>query len=175
MKLHIGGKEPHPEWKIFDVLPGPDVDFVGDCTDLSQFADASIEAIYAAHVFEHLGYRDELPSALAECCRVLTPGGEFMVSVPNLEVLCALLLEQDITEERRFFLMCSMFGGQKDAHDFHKVGFTEQLLRSFLLTAGFKDVLRVEDFSLFRDSSKLRLGGQLASLNVIATKITRLF
>jgi predicted SAM-dependent methyltransferase len=170
MKLHIGGKVPHPEWKIFDAQPGPDVDFVGICTDLSQFADASIEAIYAAHVLEHLGYRDELPRTLAECCRVLKPGGEFMISVPNLDVLCSLFVADDTPEDKRLYLMHFMYGGQSDAYDFHKVGFTESFLRSFLDTAGFTGFRRVEDFYLFRDSSKLWLSGYRVSLNVIATK-----
>ncbi len=56
MKLPIGGEEAHPDWKILDVQEGPEVDYLGNCLDLSQLADASIEAIYAAHVFEHLDY-----------------------------------------------------------------------------------------------------------------------
>lgn len=30
LKLHIGGKEVHPDWKIFDIEERPEVDFVGD-------------------------------------------------------------------------------------------------------------------------------------------------
>ena len=78
MKLHIGGEQAHPDWKILNVQAGPDVDYLGNCTDLSQFADASIEAIYAAHVFEHLDYQTELQQTLAECHRVLAGGGEFL-------------------------------------------------------------------------------------------------
>ena len=56
MKLHIGGQEKHPEWKIFDIEKRDEVDYVGDASDLSQFEDESIEAIYASHVLEHFYY-----------------------------------------------------------------------------------------------------------------------
>ena len=42
MKLHIGGKESHPDWKIFDIEQRPEVDYIGDASDLSQFEDESI-------------------------------------------------------------------------------------------------------------------------------------
>ena len=53
MKLHIGGTEAHPDWKIFNIEEKPEVDFVGDASDLSQFQDESIDTIYASHILEH--------------------------------------------------------------------------------------------------------------------------
>ena len=45
MKLHIGGIEKKEGWKLFNILPGTNVDFVGDISDPRQFPDASIEEI----------------------------------------------------------------------------------------------------------------------------------
>jgi predicted SAM-dependent methyltransferase len=73
LRLHIGGKEKKAGWKILNVQAGPDVDFVGNCTDLAQFADGSAQELYASHVLEHLGYKEQLPRALAEFHRVLPP------------------------------------------------------------------------------------------------------
>ena len=53
MKLHIGGKEVKEGWKILNIIKNDGVDFVGSISDLSQFADNSIEEIYASHVLEH--------------------------------------------------------------------------------------------------------------------------
>ena len=39
VRLHIGGQVAHPDWKILDVRPGPNVDYVGHCADLSEFDD----------------------------------------------------------------------------------------------------------------------------------------
>jgi predicted SAM-dependent methyltransferase len=37
IKLHIGGKEPHADWKNSDIEPRPEVDYVANASDLSQF------------------------------------------------------------------------------------------------------------------------------------------
>jgi predicted SAM-dependent methyltransferase len=74
MKLHIGDEQPHPDWKILNIQDGPNAGFIGDCNNLSQFADDSIEAIYASHVFEHLDHKSQLGHILSECWRVLEPG-----------------------------------------------------------------------------------------------------
>jgi hypothetical protein len=66
LRLHIGGRIKRAGWKILDVSQRPEVDFIGDCCDLSRFATASVSTIYASHVLEHLRYRDELPVALSE-------------------------------------------------------------------------------------------------------------
>lgn len=47
------------------------------------YADGSFERALCLDVLEHLTF-DEQPRALAELKRVLTPGGQLLVSVPNL-------------------------------------------------------------------------------------------
>jgi SAM-dependent methyltransferase len=47
------------------------------------FPDASFDRALCLDVLEHLAYEDQ-PRALAELHRVLVPGGELFVSVPNL-------------------------------------------------------------------------------------------
>lgn len=84
MRLHIGGTEVKAGWKILNVQPGPGVDYIGDCSDLSQIADGSVDEIYASHVLEHLGYVEKLPRAHTEFHRVLkkgeAPGSAFRIS-----------------------------------------------------------------------------------------------
>lgn len=170
LKLHIGGQQPLPGWKIFDVKPGSGVDYVGDCTDLSRFAGGSVTEIYASHVLEHLAYADRLPRALAEFHRVLAAEGRLLVSVPDFEVLCRLFLDPRRSSRERFMLMRMAFGGQQDPHDFHCVGLTFEFLREYLAAAGFSEVARVEEFDLVEDSSAQRFDGTLISLNLIAFK-----
>lgn len=170
MKLHIGGQEAHVDWKILNIQKGPHVDFIGNCTDLSNFADKSIETIYASHVFEHLDYKTELETTFLHCHRVLEPGGELMVSVPNLGVLCQLFVAEGLTVQQRYKLMRMMFGGQVDAYDYHKVGLIEDFLANYFSKAKFSNWKRVEEFSIFEDASSMRIGGHLISLNMIAIK-----
>lgn len=170
MKLHIGGEEPKDGWQILNIQDGPHVDYVGPCTDLGQFDEGSVEEIYASHVFEHLGYRDELPTALTECHRVLSVGGNLKISVPNLGVLCQIFVADGLSITQRHELMRMMFGGQLDPYDFHKVGLIEDFLRNDLGKTGFAKIERVEEFNLFDDTSSARIATHLISLNMIATK-----
>ncbi len=170
MKLHIGGTETKHGWTILNVVPGPHVDVVGSCTDLSAFADGSVEEIYASHVVEHLGHRDELKPALGEFHRVLAPGGRVAISVPDIVTLSRLMGSDDLNVGQRYEIMLMMFGGQLDAFDFHKVGLFDELLALFLLNAGFKNPQRVDGFGLFDDYSSHRFGDTPISLNMIAVK-----
>jgi ubiquinone/menaquinone biosynthesis C-methylase UbiE len=54
----------------------------GSLTEL-PYADATFERATCLDVLEHLTF-DEQPKALAELFRVIRPGGELLVSVPNL-------------------------------------------------------------------------------------------
>jgi predicted SAM-dependent methyltransferase len=170
VKLHIGGQVPHADWKILDVQPGPHVDYVGDCRDLSAFGDNSLLEIYASHVIEHLGYAKELPLALREFHRALAPGGTLRISVPDLTVLCELFTDPALDFAERVQVMRMMFGGQSDPADFHRAGLNEEFLRDYLLAAGFVDIVRRENFGLFEDTSRMVFRNRPISLNVSARK-----
>lgn len=170
LRLHLGGKQRKAGWKILNALPGPAVDYVGDCMDLSRFADGSVREVYASHVLEHLGYQKALPRALAEIHRVLEPDGRALISVPDFEVVCRLFADPARTFDERIHLMRVAFGGQVDEYDFHYVGLTYEFLGALLKRAGFARVERVSEFGLFEDTSSLRMLGEPISLNVIAGK-----
>ncbi len=48
------------------------------------FPDGSVDAIYAGHVLEHIGY-DECPAVVAEIRRILKPAGRFAVVGPDMD------------------------------------------------------------------------------------------
>ena len=170
IKLHIGGREKRAGWKIFDALPGPDVDFVGRLTDLAGVPDESCAEVYASHVFEHLGYDHEIPVALTHVHRVLKSGGRFCISVPDLLILCRLFVHPALDSDARWSIMRLMFGGRTSEHDVHQAGLTFDFLHTFLQEAGFRDIRRVAEFGLFDDTSTLCFGGVPISLNVEARK-----
>jgi predicted SAM-dependent methyltransferase len=170
LRLHVGGEVRKEGWTNLNVQPGPTVDIVGTCIRMTAIADASVTEIYASHVLEHLSYADELHQALAECHRVLVPGGRLMASVPDFALLCRLFLADGLTTQQRFEIMRLIFGGQMDPYDLHKVGLTHEFLDSYLRHAGFASVERVGDFGLFEDTSRLSVAGRPISLNVVARK-----
>ena len=170
LRLHIGGRQVKRGWKILNIQPAEGVDFVGDAADLSQIDDEMFDEVYASHVIEHLGHREEPPAALKGICRILKPGGVLRLSVPDLDVLCKLFVREDLDINAKFSVMRIMFGGQSDDYDFHKVGLTWDFLRYFLSVAGFRTLTKVADFGIFDDFSSYKCGGVPISLNVVAEK-----
>ncbi|APB34215.1 hypothetical protein GlitD10_1889 [Gloeomargarita lithophora Alchichica-D10] len=172
LRLHIGGTRPHPDWKIVDVEPRPEVDYVMDASDLSGFGDESVDVIYTSHVLEHFHHtlNNELLRVLVEWRRVLKPGGRLLISVPDLRILCWLYGNPNLLPDERMHLMRIMFGGQTDEYDVHKAGLDFEILGMYVEQAGFRDYEQVSEFNLFPDCSRIRILDTLISLNVIATR-----
>lgn len=168
-RLHIGGIVRRDGWRVMNVVPGDHVDVVGTCTDLSMFDDASLDEVYASHVFEHLSYAAELEPTLQGVRRALRKDGLFYLSVPDLDVLAQLFAAPATDPKDRFHIMRMMFGGQTDAHDYHKVGLNWDFLCYFAQRAGFQAIRRVERFGLFDDTSNAVFMGRLISLNAVLT------
>ena len=171
IRLNIGGSEKREGWVILDALPGPIVDYVGNCNDLSFLGDESCSEVYASHVLEHLGYNGEIQKTLQGIHRVLKQGGRLRASVPDLETLCGLFLNPSLEFAVRYHVMRMMFGGRLSDFDVHYVGLNFEFFGFFLHEAGFRDIRRVQAFGLFDDSSNLQFGGVPISLNVEAWKL----
>lgn len=170
LRLHIGGEAVKDGWKIVNIKPLPGVDFIGSATDLSAFADGTVDAIYGSHIYEHLDYVTEVLRAFGEAFRVLKPGGQFMVAVPDLEALARLFLEPGLEVRDKFYVMRMIYGGQTDPWDYHKVGYSAEILAQFMAAAGFEAMERVQSFGLFDDTSNLAFLNVPISLNVRAIK-----
>lgn len=87
MRVNLGsGDYPAPDWTNIDAYPGVNPDIVASVTAPAglPFGDASVDAVYAGHVLEHIDPAD-LPAALAEIRRVLRPGGRFAAVGPDLD------------------------------------------------------------------------------------------
>ena len=154
MKLHIGGQTTKEGWKILNIQKKDGVDFVGDLTDLSQFSDNSVEEVYASHVLEHVGQKKVLDTVKG-VNRILNKGGKFYISVPDMDVLCKIFIDEKAEAKVKFHTMRMMFGGQID---------------DYLMGANFSKVERVNSFGLFEDTSNYKPYGFPISLNVIAYK-----
>lgn len=173
-KLHLGGKQPKEGWEIFNAVPGPYVDHLGDARDLSRFEDNTFVELYASHILEHFSYVGEVLEVLLEWHRVLKPDGMLRIAVPDLKALAQLVIqyESDPCKEHVFWIMRYILGGHIDDYDRHYSGFTYTVLERFLGCAGFSDIKKVTDFGLFDDSSTRCLYGVAISLNVEARKST---
>ncbi len=61
-----------------DIVPGPEVDVVGNAWDL-PFADHSVDVVISTQVLEHT---EKLEATVKEIQRVLKPGGHVFISAP---------------------------------------------------------------------------------------------
>ncbi len=169
MKLHIGGETVKDDWKILNISNKPGVDYVGDISDLSQFASDTCSEVYASHVLEHVPQQKVLDTLIG-VKRILTPGGKFYISVPDMDILCHTFINPLASPDIKFHVMRMIFGGQVDNHDFHYFGWNQTFLFDFLGQASFSNAERVTSFGIFKDTSDFVPYGFPISLNVVATK-----
>jgi len=168
-RLQVGARTRVAGWETLNILPGPEVDHLGDCQDLSRFPDGSFDVIYGSHVLEHVPLKDAVV-ALKEWNRVLAPGGQAIISVPNVETIMKLFLAPERTANEKLLLTRMIYGGQIDDFDYHYTGYFPALLEHVLKEAGFAEAVQVKEFGLFGDTSSLRFKDELISLNMIARK-----
>lgn len=169
-RLHIGGTKQKQGWEIFNIVSGRHVDHTGNALRMDRFQDNTFEKIYASHILEHLSYYQELPLALLEWKRILKPGGSIFLSVPDMDIICKFISDESLKIKDIIYAMRMLFGGQTNTHDYHKVGFNFRILHWYLEQAGFEQIIRVERFDIFQDSSMKKFKESFISLNVVAKK-----
>lgn len=176
-RLHLGcGNIRLTGFCNVDILTTAAVDVVSDISKLDNFADNSIELIYACHVLEHFSH-DEAVSVLRRWFDVLAPGGELRISVPDLDRIVKIYHNnwQHFQTPGNSPWIGLLYGGQGDPYDFHKTGFNFCWMRHLLDKIGFVDIAEyphephfvagVVDASLAKEPF-----GEFLSLNVVARK-----
>ena len=145
-----------------------------DLREALPFADASAEAVYSEHFFEHLDHPEDTTRFLEECHRVLAPGGVFHVGVPDTgwpvrayvegdESYFSFVndgLHPDFCDTRMHNLNWHFRQGGE-----HRWAWDEESLVGVLEGAGFVDV-RPRDFDASLDAEDRRRG----TLYVVAHK-----
>jgi len=169
-KLHLGcGDIRLPDWINVDARPGPAVDLVCDLADVSALPH-SASAVYACHVLEHFGFNGVQPSAgevLAGWVRLLEPGGECFISVPDLQAVGEAIAGTEDINAQFNFMKC-IYGGCEYPQNRHFVGFTASLLESLMRASGLKLIQHFDSFA--EDTSRFVLHGCDVSLNLVGTK-----
>jgi len=121
------------------------------------FKNGTVDAIFSAHSLEHLPIR-RAHLALRDCRRALKPGGAFLLSMPDLDMIMATLLRKDLpTRARRWFLY-TLFGYQADMEapksdedppvdpgQFHTCGYSKRTLVEEMRALGYR-ILEAENY-----------------------------
>lgn len=92
LMLNLGcGSHFHPAWVNVDMASAHPAVMAYNLLEGFPFEDGVFDLVYHSHVLEHMP-RWEAPRFLAECWRVLKPGGLLRVAIPDLETICRLYL-----------------------------------------------------------------------------------
>jgi SAM-dependent methyltransferase len=141
-ELHLGCGHIHIEgYCNVDILALPTVDLVDDVKKLNKFPHNYADSIYACHVLEHFTHSEIIP-ILERWFEVLKPGGEIRISVPDIDRIVKIYLENwahfQTTGNTPWIGL--LYGGQGDPYDFHKTGFNFCWLSKLLTDVGFEEV-----------------------------------
>ncbi len=175
-KLHLGsGDKIIPGFVNVDLRPLPGVDVVADVGKLDAFANASVDLVYACHILEHMPRPRTFPTLL-EWNRVLKPGGVLRIAVPDWDSTVEAYRRWGDYEN----LLNWIYGGREYAENMHYRQFNFSGLKTLLIEAGFKRVVRYDwrktEHAATDDFSKAYLphmdveNGLLMSLNIEAVK-----
>lgn len=86
LRVNIGaGGAGRPGWVNVDLWEAPNITCRYDCRRSLPFADGSVALLFSEHFLEHLDYAGDVPRFLAECHRVVRPGGCVRFVVPDME------------------------------------------------------------------------------------------
>lgn len=102
------------------------------------FPEASMEAVFASHLLEHLPPAKAL-IAVKEAHRVLRPGGILRIAVPDLD-LHVREYQPDAPDDFIDFA----YGYGEGGHQAHHFAYNEMLLSRLLKSAGFATVYRCQ-------------------------------
>lgn len=154
-KVQLGaGLTQLDDWLATDVAPRRDDVLAVDATRPLPFPDASIDYIGAEHVIEHVRYAQGR-RLLANCLRVLKPGGVMRIATPDLAKLISVYRGEAGREGERFVELMGRryLHGREDPVAVlnlamrawgHRYLYDERALRELMNGAGFTDLSRCE-------------------------------
>ncbi len=149
IKMVLGSGPYYAEnWVNLEANPVYRKDIFYDFRNSLPFTDGSVQAVYSAHVFEHL-YMNELAHVLQECFRLMASGSVLRICLPCLRKNAEAYLKQDekffqwepeelnpfkdYTAAAKFSRNVLVDGAHKNMYDFESFS-------RVLETAGFKNI-----------------------------------
>jgi len=146
MKLTLGcgrmqltlppGEQNAADWVSVDIRPEIQPDIVADFTHLDEYVESnSAEAIYSCHSLEHVD-REWVYPALFSWWKVLKPGGQLIIRLPNFPHHVKQWLDTD-PEKQMFSGLNFMYGPGRDSQ-LHLNGFSIHALRAYAEMAGYR-------------------------------------
>lgn len=142
-KLNLGcGGKTIDGYVNVDLFQGDGIDEVFELDDI-PYVDGTISAISSEHALEHVGWTRS-DRALREWFRVLKPGGELLLKMPDFEDCCRKYLETNAADQmKRQWYKYTVYGiqtsqaGEPDEAQIHLSGYSRRELVDRLTQIGF--------------------------------------
>jgi SAM-dependent methyltransferase len=143
MRLNIGcGSRRLPGYTGVDAVTRSGADIVAPA-NLIPLPDGCADEILAVHLWEHF-YLWECDGVIAEWRRLLKPGGQLVLELPNLRKCCENLLAGRVKPGKSPDQLSywGLFGDPTTNDPFmaHRWGWTPETLEAFLVMRGFKSI-----------------------------------
>lgn len=94
--------------------------------------DASVDGIFSSNALEHVKQSDVVPT-LKEWHRLLVPGGKLQLIIPDLVWAMNWWLDH---QDDLGWSMAIIFGHQSHEGEYHKTGFTPEIITRYLYETG---------------------------------------
>lgn len=145
LRLHLGCSDVYlAGWLNVDMAdPRHHLDLCWDLRRGIPFPDGQAEAVFAEHLFEHIGLDGGL-GLMRECRRVLAPGGVLRITVPDLERYVRSYLGEDplLDECRAGRPTRAMAFEEIFFHHGHRAMYDYETMALMLRSIGFDSVER---------------------------------
>lgn len=125
----------------FDERSLPNIDVVGDVTDLNMFEDEEFDYILASDIIEHFPVA-KTKDVLREWIRVLRKGGMIEFRLPNLAAICKQYFDGGRNAKNVSWLL---YGGQDYPGNFHYVGFDRAFFKSICTEVDLEELTYQEE------------------------------
>ena len=143
--------DPDPNVRAFvESLPGSPWHFRHESGHALSMESGAADRVYACHVLEHylppdcgLGGQANADSAMSEWWRVLRPGGELWVAVPDILVVASRILSEQSHRDEWLRLA---YGWHASRYDHHMWGYTWDGLGTLMIKHGFDVIGHWEPF-----------------------------
>lgn len=155
--LHLGcGVNLLPGWLNTDLAPELSSIVRLDVTRRFPFPDASFDLVFSEHMIEHVPFADAR-HMLAECRRIMRPGGGIRIATPDLAKITGLYSSPASAEAAAYLAWsrarhsisgpggdrCHVINSLFYGHG-HRFLYDEETLAAVLLEAGFHTAKRYE-------------------------------
>ena len=152
------GNKPREGYINADIFEGPNIDEVFEFDNV-PYLDGTISAISSEHALEHVGWKRS-DRALQEWTRVLKPGGELHIKIPEFEDCCIKYIESgkitdtETRNQHKLWYKYTMHGiqdsqaGEPDEAQFHLWGWSLDEMCDKLKGLGY-DIIKADKYNCF--------------------------